>query len=187
MNHKKNITYLGLDISKDKLDLAGPDIKHLIVKNNAEGLAKLINFLISLSKPVQIILEPTGGYERLAIMALQSSGIDVSKVNAYQARSFARGIGKLAKTDKIDALLLADFGQHCQPRILLPYDEDLENLRVLYDRRQQLIEAYGRDSNRMETAPPVMHNHLKKSINLLRSKLLKLIRCLKSRLPLILR
>lgn len=172
MNQK--ITYLGLDVSKTKLDLAGPSIKHTIFQNNPSDLAKLITFLLSLPGKIQIILEPTGGYERSVVMALQASGIDVSKVNAARIRSFAKGIGKLAKTDRVDALLLAEFGQHCKPRILAPYDESLEKLRLLCDRRQQLLEAHTRDSNRLETAPAFIRNHLNKSLSFLAKQIVEI-------------
>jgi transposase len=160
----KKITYLGLDVSKNKLDLAGSDIKHTCFANNAEGFVKLINLLLSLPNTIHVIVEPTGGYERSAIIALQAAHISVSKVNAARVRSFGKGTGKLAKTDKIDALLLAEYGSHCKPRPLPPYDKDLEQLRLLCDRRQQLLDLQTRDSNRLETAPEFMHSLLNESL-----------------------
>jgi|SRR3990167_165019 len=164
MNHNNSTIYLGLDISKSKLDLAGPDIKHHTFANTAEGITKLIEFLKSSSPSSHLVLEPTGGYERAVIIALEKAKIAVCRVNPYQVRAFATSMGKLAKTDKIDALMLAQFGKDRRPRLMRPFDENRENLRVMYDRRQQLIDLQRRESNRLETAIPSMRKHLEKSI-----------------------
>lgn len=115
-------------------------------------------------KRLQIISEPTGGYERDLINAQRTSLAAFSRLNAYQVRAFAAGAGKLAKTDKIDALILAEFGEYSQPKPTQPLDETQEELRALYDRRSQLINARIRESNRLGTALPAMKPHLKESL-----------------------
>ena len=163
MNHN-SITYLGLDISKKKLDLAGPGIKHQTFENTTEGIAKLIHLLQSSAPLAYVVLEPTGGYERSVLLALERAKITVCRINPFQARAFATSMGKLAKTDKIDALMLARFGADRHPRTMSSYDEKQENLRVMYDRRQQLIRSQTCDSNRLETAIPSMRKHLETSL-----------------------
>ncbi len=175
MNNQKSITtYLGLDISKGKLDLSGTEtskINYQIFKNTPKGIKELLDFLTPLAPSVQIVLEPTGGYERNVVDALGKAQIAFSKVNAYQVRAFATAIGKLAKTDKIDALVLAKFGEHCTPKPTQPLDKAQEELRALYDRRQQLINAQTRESNRLGTALPTMKDHLNKSLKFIKKQI----------------
>ena len=86
---------------------AGPHIKHKTFTNTENGITSLVNFLLSSLPSARIVLEPTGGYERSTILALEKAKITVCRVNAYHVRAFARSMGKLAKTDKIDAMILA--------------------------------------------------------------------------------
>lgn len=164
MNRNNSIIYLGLDISKSKLDLGGPGIKYQTFKNTSEGITKLIELLQSSAPLAYIVLEPTGGYERSVLLALERAKITVCRINPFQARAFATSMGKLAKTDKIDALMLAQFGADRQPRPMSSYDEKQEDLRVMYDRRQQLIRLQTCESNRLETAIPSMRKHLETSL-----------------------
>ena len=105
--------------------------------------------------------------------SLEKATIIVCRINAYQARAFARSMGKLAKTDKIDALMLARFGADRSPRVSKPYDKSQEHLRVMYDRRQQLINSQTRESNRLETAIPSMRKHLNKSLKFITKQLVE--------------
>lgn len=176
MKDKKTMTiiYLGLDVSKEKLDLSGNEnsaIKHQTFENTSKGIKELVRFLKTLTPSLQIILEPTGNYERGVIDALGKAQIAFSRVNAYQVRAFATGAGQLAKTDAIDALILAKFGEHRQPKPTQPLDKDQEELRALYDRRGQLINARTRESNRLETVLPTMKTHLKKSLKFINTQL----------------
>lgn len=130
-----------------------------------------MNFLKTLTPSLQITLDPTGNYERDVIEALGTAQIDFSRVNAYQIRAFATRAGLLAKTDAIDALILAKFGEHRQPKPTQALNKDQEELRSLYDRRGQLINARTRESNRLETALPTMKTHLKKSLKFINTQL----------------
>ncbi len=169
------ITYLGLDISKNKLDLAGPNIKHDTFKNNSKGIAQLLKFLstLKLSSP-HLVLEPSGGYERLLVLCCEKNNFPICKVDPYQVRCFARSKGKLAKTDKHDATILALFGKERRPRVMKPSDSTLENLRMLYDRRQHLVKSQVQESNRLETALPAMQQHLKSSLQFIADQLLEI-------------
>jgi len=164
MNRNNSTIYLGLDISKSKLALGGPGIKYQTFKNTSEGITKLIELLQSSAPSAYIVLEPTGGYERSVLLALERAKITVCRINPFQARAFATSMGKLAKTDKIDALMLAQFGADRQPRPMSSYDEKQEDLCFMYDRRQQLIRLQTCESNRLETAIPSMRKHLETSL-----------------------
>lgn len=168
-----NITYLGLDISKNKLDLAGPNIKHHTFENNNKGIAQLLKLLTTLGS-LHIILEPSGGYEQVVLSSLIKTNIPVSRVVPYQVRSFARSLGKLAKTDKIDASLLAQFGKERQPRPFKHYDESLDSLRCLYQRREQLLRLKNQDSNRLITASKTLQKHLQLSLKFYSKQLIQI-------------
>ena len=164
MKEKDSIIHLGLDISKATLDCAGPTIKHTVFENNAQGHTKLTTFLLELKHPVQIVLEPSGGYERAVTLALQRAGIAVSRVHANKVRSFAKAMGKSAKTDRIDALVLAEFGRLASYPVLKPHNEVLEELRALCDRREELVASRTRETNRFEQAHKCLHRQIKKSL-----------------------
>lgn len=171
MNDNNTTIYLGLDISKSKLDLGGPDIKYQSFNNTAEGITKLIKILQSSAQSAYIVLESTGGYERSVLLALERAKITACRINPFHARAFATSMGKLAKTDKIDALMLARFGAERQPRPMSSYDEKQENLRVMYDRRQQLVRSQTCESNRLETAIPSMRKHLETSLKFIKKQI----------------
>lgn len=168
-------TYFGLDISKDKLDLAGPDIKHHTFDNNSKGIAALLKFISKLALPSpHLVLEPSGGYERLVILSCQEAKLPICKADPYQVRAFARSMGKSAKTDKHDAIVLALFGKERTPRVIKQYDSALEDLKALYRRRQHLIKLQVQESNRLETALPSMRAHLKSSLKFIAKQLLEI-------------
>jgi transposase len=176
-----DITYLGLDISKDKLDLAGPNIKHLTFKNNSKDITRLLKLLSTQTLPSpHIVLEPSGGYERMVILACQKANIPVCKVDPYQVRCFARSMGKLSKTDKHDAIILALFGKERHPRVMRPHDATVETLRVLHDRRHHLVKLQVQESNRLETALPAMREHLQSSLKFIAKQLLEIETLMKS-------
>lgn len=163
-NPPMSVTYLGLDVSKATLDIAGPSIKPTQLPNTAKGYRQLLAMLKTLPDKVHVVCEATGGYERGVVAALMAVGVGVCRVNPRRVRQFARGIGLLAKTDRLDAGLLAEFGRQTQPRPLVLYSQALDELRVLYDRRQQLVALRTVESNRLETALKTMVPLLKKSL-----------------------
>jgi len=110
--------FVGIDVSKAQLDVAVlPNGRRSRVDNDRQGAAQLIRQLEPIA-PSLIVIESTGGYERLIITELLAVGLPVALVNPRQVRDFARGIGQLAKTDTIDAEVLALFAKHVQPRLL---------------------------------------------------------------------
>jgi transposase len=162
-----NVTYLGLDVAKATLDIAGPSIKTTQVPNSAEGYDQLLSALKALPSPVRIVCEATGGYERGVVAALMVAGIGVCRVNPARVRHFAKSIGQLAKTDRLDAALLAEFGRQTAPRPLPLCSQALDELRGLYDRRQQLVVWRTAEKNRLDTALRNMLPLIKKTLRFL--------------------
>jgi transposase len=145
-------TYVGVDVSKRRLDVAVlPGGEVWQVQNDGPGIAELVSRLCSLTVGV-VVLEATGGYEIEAWAALSDAGVPVAVVNPRQVREFARATGKLAKTDKLDALVLARFAQAMQPEPRLLPDSATLALRELVRHRRQLTEALTQTKNRLRLA-----------------------------------
>lgn len=144
--------YIGIDVSKSKLDIAVWDTGEYWVESNEEkGLAKLIKKL-KIMDPLLIVLEATGGLELPLVYELAYAKLPVAVVNPKRVRDFARSIGQLAKTDKLDAKIIAHFAYAVQPEIRkLPSVED-ERLTALVTRRRQVIEMLTAEKNRLHSA-----------------------------------
>lgn len=143
--------FVGIDISKSSLDVCLlPDQKSARFANTPEGIAAFIAFLAPREGIERLILEPTGGYERLVVASLQTAQLPVAKVNASQVRQFARACGQLAKTDTIDAFILADYGQRMQTRILPQRSSQHTALEQLVLRYRQLAHMIVQEKNRRE-------------------------------------
>jgi transposase len=143
---------VGIDVSKAALDVAlSPQAKPFRVDNDREGIQKL---LAKLPEPgtCVITLEGSGGYERLVIAELLDRGHRLAMVNPRQVRDFARGMGILAKTDALDAAVLARFGEVTQPRCLEKPAGPQAELQQLVERRRQLIELRTAETNRLYQA-----------------------------------
>jgi len=110
--------------------------------------------------PERIVLEASGGYETLVVQALASAKLPVVVVNARQVRQFAQATGRLAKTDRIDADVIAHFGEAVQPAIRPLPDDAHRQLEALVSRRRQLVEMRADELKRKQTAPPVVHPNL---------------------------
>jgi len=136
------IVHLGIDIAKDTLELAGPRLR-LAVPNTAEGHAQLLAAARALGTPVHFICEATGGYERRLVASLLAQDCAVSVLNPARVRQFAKATGRLAKTDRIDAKLLADYGRTLQPPPEPKPEPGLTELTDVVRRRTQLAELLG--------------------------------------------
>jgi transposase len=145
-------TFVGIDIAKDQLDVyVLPEAVHFTCQHDASGIASLV-FRLQGEDPTMIIMEATGGYEITLAAELEAGGLPVAIVNPRQVRDFARGIGKLAKTDKIDALVLARFGETNRPEPqALPTDEQ-KQIKELVTRRRQLVGLRASEKNRRHSA-----------------------------------
>lgn len=145
------MAYVGIDVSKATLDIAQEDGTVQHVTNNARGIAELVTQLQAMS-PVLVVLEATGIYHHSVTAALLAGGIPVAVVNPRQVRDFARSIGQLAKTDRLDAHVLARFAAVVKPAVRPLPDEATHELAALVDRRRQLVDMLTAERNRLAIA-----------------------------------
>lgn len=139
---------VGIDVSKARLDICLlPGAQRWQIANQREAIAAWAAAWEA--PPALVVLEASGGYERVAVGALQAAGWLLALVNPRQARDFARACGQLAKTDALDARLLAEMGQRLEPRTLQPADPVRENLGELSARRQQYVQMLTMEKNRL--------------------------------------
>ena len=151
---------VGIDVSRDRLDVAvRPSGEALVVERNAAGLEELVERLRPLG-PHLVALEATGGFETVAAAALAAAGLPVVIVNPAQVRAFAKAIGQRAKTDPIDARVIAHFAEATGPEPRPLPDEATRLLADLVARRRQIIDMIGAERQREKRAPA----RLKKSI-----------------------
>jgi len=144
--------FVGIDVSKDHLDVHRlPDGTARRFDNTPQGLAALVAWLGS-EIPALIALEATGGYERPAVAALSLGGFSVAVVNPKRVRDFAQALGRRAKTDALDAGVLAQFAQRVRPPVRPLAGAEARELQALVARRNQLIEMRTMESNRLATA-----------------------------------
>lgn len=142
----------GIDVSKARLDVAiAPSGITLSVDNNDQGIDELIQHLKAQHADL-IALEATGGYETLAAAKLSASGLCVIIVNPSQVRSYANAIGRRAKTDEIDAQVIAAFVLATKPQIRPLRDAQTQALSALVDRRRQIVQMIVAEENRLRLA-----------------------------------
>lgn len=151
-------TYIGIDVSKGRLDLAASPGG----ERTAGGLQDMDRLLawIARHKPRLVVLEATGGYEREAVAAMAAAHLPVVVVNPKHVRDFARATGRLAKTDALDAAVIAAFAQTIKPEIRPLPDADALALRDLVARRRQLVDMRKAEKTRLDKAisPAVSRN-----------------------------
>lgn len=158
------MSVVGIDVAKAELVVAtDPPTGIWSVANTESGIATLVGRLRELS-PERIVLEATGGYELACVAALQAAGLPVVVVNPRQVRDFARSTGQLAKTDRIDATMLARFGDRIRPPVRILPDEQLRALGSLVARRRQLLEMRLAESNRLGLAIGPSQRHVRQSL-----------------------
>ena len=150
-SHTPAPTYLGLDIAKRTLDLSPhPSLPARVYPNDAAGHAALVTALQTLRGPVQIICEATGGYEHQLLAALHTAQVPVTLVNPRQVRDFARAKGLLAKTDALDATVLAEYGRVFTPEATRARTSGQQRLAALVTRRQELLGIITQEQYRAE-------------------------------------
>lgn len=163
--------YIGIDVSKDTLDAAAYDNdKTWQVTNDERGIEQLIKDMQQ-SGPVLVVMESTGGYETQVAYALSQAGIPCAVVNPREVRDFARATKKLAKTDSIDARVLAHFAAVIKPEVRPLSDEDSAELEALLARRRQIVEMITAEKNRSHTARQAVSQDIKDHIVYLQKKL----------------
>ncbi len=144
--------YIGIDISKRYFDIhCLPEGKQLRFDNNHNGICQCLKLLADMN-PKLVVMEATGGYETALVCKLQAAGLSVAVVNPRQIRNFAKAIGQIAKTDKIDARIIAKYASMIEPRKSEVMDDKSRKLKSLVARRDQLSKMHVEESNRMEHA-----------------------------------
>lgn len=155
--------WIGIDVSKSTLDVyLRPSHKQLQVANTEKGVIELLEQLTSLEVE-QVILEATGGLEQPVAQAFHQQGIDVSVINPRQGRDFAKATGQLAKNDRIDAQVLAHFGEALHPPATIFASEAQQELQDLVSRRRQLVEMMSAEKNRrsiLRKIPTDLEEHI---------------------------
>lgn len=166
--------FIGIDICKDQLDIAD-DSNSMTwsVANDDTGIASLVDRLKQL-KPVLIVMEATGGLETLSYSALTTAGLPAVVINPRQVRDFARAIGKLAKTDMIDAHVSARFGAAVKPQLRPMKDDQTQELTALVTRRRQLIGMLTAEKTRLKQAAKWIRKDIKAHMESLEKHLKKI-------------
>jgi transposase len=160
---KEQLVYLGIDIAKSYLD-AAIGTERCRFTNDAPGHRQLINWIKQMPARVQVICEPSGGYERALVRTLVSAQLKISLVPANRARAFARAAGILAKTDTIDARVLCAFGEAMQPQLLTASKLEQEQLRELESQRRHLTHLLVMEQNRAARVSDVCVRRLNRSL-----------------------
>ncbi len=143
---------IGIDVSKEKLDIAVHETgTHWTSKHEFTEFPKLLQQLGSLT-PTRIILEASGGLEHLLVSCLVTAGLPVIVINPRQVRDFARATGQLAKTDRLDAFVLAQLGAVLQPTVRQLKSAETQELEALVNRRAQLVEMLTAERLRLQQA-----------------------------------
>ncbi len=168
--------YVGVDVSKARLDVAfEPSGECFGVANDGPGVEELFErlrpHLVKL-----VVLEATGGYQNAVVAALGSAGVPVAVVNPRQVRDFAKATGRLAKTDRIDARVLAHFGAALRPQVRPLEDQQAQELAALLTRRRQLMEMLVAEKNRLHSSPAVAQPSVRDHIQWLKKQLNQLDR-----------
>jgi transposase len=163
--------WVGIDVSKARLDVAASGWAEVFsVANDPRGVAALVQRLQAL-RPALVVLEASGGLETALVAELGAAGLPVVVVNPRQVRDFARASGQLAKTDALDARILALFAERMRPAVRrLPDAQELE-LKALVARRRDLVEMITAERNRLGTAPKLLCKEITAHIRWLEGRL----------------
>ena len=165
------LIFVGIDVSKAQLDVAiRPTAQTLSVTNDKAGIKTLVKYLGKL-QPALVVLESTGGLERRVMLALVASEISVVMANPRQVRDFAKSTGQLAKTDRIDAAVLALYAEAIRPTPRPLPDELTLELRALTARRRQIIDMIVAEKNHLATASKVIKKRITAHITWLEQEL----------------
>lgn len=166
--------FIGIDVSKEHLDLAVHAPAHTWrMENHAGGIAALVTQVQTLH-PTLIVLEASGGFELEVVAALATAQLPIVVTNPRRVRNFARATGRLAKTDKLDAQLLAQFASALRPELRPLPSADQEHLSALLTRRRQLVDMLTAEQNRLHTVRAPLAKDIGEHIEWLRTRLAKL-------------
>lgn len=177
-----NEVFIGIDVSKGALDVASfADNQQWHLSNDEAGVERLVEILAGLA-PSLVVMESTGGYEAPAAIALGKAGIISAVVNPREVRDFARATKKLAKTDSIDAQILAHFAAAIRPEPRPISDEDMQDLEAILARRRQIIDMLTAEKNRLHAARKAVKAEIKNHIGDLEKRLAQIESSLSGRI-----
>ncbi|MGQ3890356.1 IS110 family transposase, partial [Legionella sp. CNM-1927-20] len=166
--------YIGIDVSKATLDVfILPNKKFMQFTNDAQGIQKLLNKAVLFSEAL-IVMESTGGYEAQASPMLSKANFNVCVINPRQIRDFAKALGRLAKTDKVDAQIIALFASKIMPKPNVVYNEQQEKLAANHTRRRQLIEMIIAEKNRLDKASAEQVESIQRVLDTLEKELTRI-------------
>lgn len=165
--------YVGMDVSKAVIDICATTGETWHVANDDAAMDELCRRVAEL-QPALVVLEATGGYELRVAGALAAADLPVAVVNPRQVRHYARSVGRLAKTDRIDAAILARFAAAVRPEARPLPDAETRAIEGLVARRRQLVGMITAEENRLKTAPAITRRDLKDHLAFMRRRLAKL-------------
>ncbi|MBE7413892.1 MAG: IS110 family transposase [Deltaproteobacteria bacterium] len=167
----KRECFIGIDVSKAYLDMAVlPTGERWRSPNDEPGIASLVNRLLGL-QPALVVLEATGGFEAPVAGAMAAACLPLAVVNPRQVRDFAKATGRLAKTDALDAVILARFAEAVRPDVRPLPDADAQELAALLQRRRQIIEMLVAEKNRLCSSHSSISKSIKRNIDWLEKQL----------------
>lgn len=169
-------TYVGVDIAKSSFSVSVSGEQGVVCYGmDGADRRRFAKRLGAVEQP-HVVLEATGGYEQPLLTDLVKRDVPVSLINPRQARDFARAVGRLAKTDAIDARILADFGAKLQPKANGRERVELEPLRRLAARRRQLVQMQVQEKNRLEHADPIPRRSIRAMLRHLEAQVTRIDR-----------
>jgi transposase len=164
--------YVGIDVAKDRLDVVlRPTGEYLGTTNDERGIKAVVRHLRKQEEIALVVLEATGGLEQPAAAALALAGVPVAIVNPRQVRDFAKAVGRLAKTDRIDAAVLAHFAEAIRPEARPLANEQARELAAVLLRRRQLLAMITAEGNRVRTASKTVGKRIEAHLRWLRKEL----------------
>lgn len=164
--------FVGVDVSKTALDVANfGEEKVMRYENKSQGIVELLAEISTGALVTLLVVEASGGFERGLVAEAAAAKLPVVVVNPTRVRNFARAKGQLAKTDKIDARMIAAFAEAIRPDVRTLADEDQQLIKALVTRRRQLIEMQTAEKNRLGTVNPALTNRLEKHLAWLAAEL----------------
>jgi len=156
--------YVGVDVGKSHLDVARHGLKEVQRwENTTEGVTRLGRVIASWELTL-VVVEASGGFERKIVAEMHSLGIGVVVANPTRVRAYANAAGQLAKTDKIDATMIAAYAAVMKPQPQEQKSERRAELEALVTRRMQLVGMLSQEKNRLHTAPAIVQTHLERHI-----------------------
>ena len=163
-------TYVGIDVAKDHLDVVlRPSGEYLRAANDEKGVRRVVDRLSEEGVALAVV-EATGGLEQRLAVSLDDAGVPVAIANPRQVRDFAKAVGRLAKTDRIDAAVLAHFAEAVRPEPRPFADEASRELSSLVGRRRQLLAMITAEGNRLARAPKPLRKRLEAHLRWLRKE-----------------